>query len=322
MKHVILFNLFLAFFVISFGQQYEYSFMEEYNVKGIQYFTLSTSDGFIDVKPSETDVIHVYYRVEKGGEQIQISREELETRVEVMESFTTDHFKIKIQQKGKNRWSDWKNRYNVSCEVYLPPQISCSLKSSDGDIRIQDMEADQSLRTSDGDIRANTIKGDLEAITSDGDINVMQVTGSLHLETSDGDIKATDVDGNTSCSSSDGDIELDRVSGLTEATTSDGDIRFEDLSGGFVGVTSDGDVQGSMLHLKRKVSIATSDGNVKLEVPSGSGIDLTMKGEDLVLPRVQLNGEISDDYIEGAINGGGIPVRLITSDGHVILSFR
>jgi hypothetical protein len=322
MKHIILFNLFLTFYAFSFGQHHEYSFMEEYDLKGIQYFTLSTSDGFIDVKPSETNDIRVYYRVEKGGEQIQISREELESQVELTESFTTDHLKIKIQQRGKNRWSDWKNRMNVSCEVFLPSTVSCTLKSSDGDIRIKDMEANQKMRTSDGDIQASSIKGDVEAITSDGDVKIMHIAGSLFLETSDGDIKATDVDGNTSCSTSDGDIELEGVSGLTEATTSDGDIRFEDLSGGFIGVTSDGDVRGSILQLKRKVSVSTSDGDIKLEVPSDSRMDLTMKGEDLVLPRVELNGKISDHSIEGSVNGGGVPVRLVTSDGQVVLSFR
>lgn len=318
----IMLSLFLSLSCFSFAQENDFSFMGKYKVPDGQQFGLSTNDGFIHAYPSKDSEITIYYIVQKGNSFVEISKEELEEKVEIEINSSNERLDIRIRNKEKYRWSDWKDRYNVSCEVYVPATTSCYLKSSDGNIKIQDLAASQKCKTSDGNIYARNVQGDLHAVTSDGNVHVEMITGNIHLETSDGDVKADQVDGNAWLATSDGDINLYKVTGMIEATTSDGDIKFNECAGSFSGSTSDGSVRGNMTKLNGKLSVVTSDGNIEVSIPDNVGVDLKMKGEDLNIPKTEISGKISEHHIQGKINGGGIPVELITSDGDVTLYYR
>ena len=323
MKTITLISLFvLSLTSGALTQEYEYSFMEEFPLSSGGQFGLSTSDGFIHVMPSDDQTVKVFYIVYKGDRFVKVSREELEKELDLEIASETDNIDIRIRNKGSNNWSGWKETYNVSCAVYVPLSTSCTLKSSDGDIRVTGLNGRQKCRTSDGDIKVKVINGDVSAVSSDGDVYVQEITGNTHLESSDGDLEADNVNGDVSFSTSDGDIKMYKVSGVIEASTSDGDISFVDCAGSFKGVTSDGDVMGNLLKLKGKLSVVTSDGDIDVAIPAGVGIDLIMKGEDLYLPKVELSGRMDEHNIRGAVNGGGLPVELITSDGTVKLSLK
>lgn len=315
-------TIILSLFIDAQAQKQEFSFMVEYPAPGVVNFGLSASDGFIHAYPTDGNSIRVYYIVHKGNAFMKMTQEELAEKVEIEIRSTDDRLDIHIKQKEKYNWSGWNNKYNVSCEVYVPENTSCYLKSSDGNIRIRDLSADQKCRTSDGDIWASNIGGALQAITSDGDVTVDQITGNIQLESSDGDLKAETVDGDARLTTSDGDIRLYKVNGIIEASTSDGDIVFTDCAGSFSGNTSDGNVRGNLLKLQGRLSVVTSDGDIDVRIPAGSGIDLKMKGEDLTYPGTQISGKISEHHIQGQVNGGGTPVELISSDGDVNLSYR
>ena len=283
---------------------------------------MSTSDGFIHVYPSDDDVARVYFIVFKGDDFQRISRQELEEKVEIVIRSSDAFLEINIRTKERYGWSEWRNAYNVSCEVYVPSKTSCDLKSSDGDIRLSGLNGSQKCRTSDGDIYGSGIEGAVDAVTSDGNVELHGIKGAVSLESSDGDLLAEDVEGDATFQTSDGDINMARVSGMVESATSDGDIMFRECAGSFRGVTSDGDIRGDLVKIQGLLSASTSDGDIDVKIPEGSGIDLKMRGEDLYLPRVELSGQVDEHYIRGAINGGGVPVDLITSDGSVRLSFQ
>lgn len=321
-KPLSLLVLFVAMGSLLFSQSNDYSFVEKYKVPAGQKFGLSTNDGFIYAGPSENDEITVYYIVKKGNNFVKVSREEIEEKVELEIIQSEERLDIQIKQKDKYRWSDWKDRYNVSCEVYVPKTTSCYLKSSDGDIKVVDLSASQKCKTSDGNIAAKNIKGHLHAVTSDGSVSAEMISGSIHLESSDGDLKAEEVDGDAWFATSDGDIKLYKVTGMIEASTSDGDITFNECAGSFSGVTSDGNVKGNMTKLSGKLSVVTSDGNIEVSIPEGVGVDLKMKGEELNLPKTEISGKINEHSIQGKVNGGGTPVELVTSDGDVTLYYR
>lgn len=317
-----LLSMILCISFAAVGQENEYSFLEEYPAPSGNQFGISTSDGFIHVYPADGNQIKVYYIVSKGNSFVKISKAELEEKVELEIIDSGDRLDIKIRQNNGNRWTDWKNRYNVSCEIYVPSNTSCYLKSSDGDISVVDLNASQKCKTSDGNILARNIGGDLNASTSDGDVVVENINGNIHIETSDGDLKADQVDGDARLATSDGDISLYKVTGMIEVSTSDGDITFNECAGSFIGVSSDGSIRGNLVKLNGKLSAVTSDGNIDISIPEGVGIDLKMKGEDLNIPRMEISGKINEHSIQGKVNGGGVPVELITSDGDVTLSFR
>ena len=306
----------------AFAQEHEYSFMDEYKAPTSKEFALSTSDGFIQVQPGTENNVKVYYIVKKGNHFVKINRSELEEKVELDISTSGGKLDIAIRNKDKYRMSNWKEQYSVSCEVYVPKDTYCYIKTSDGDVEIEGLEANQRCKTSDGEVRLSKITGDVDAKTSDGDVMVKFIKGNIMLTTSDGDVTALEIDGDATLETSDGDVEFEKVTGKIDASTSDGDITFTDCSGSLFAETSDGTIKGNLLKVNGNLTMKTSDGNIHLTVPRNTGMDIKMKGEDLNIPKVELSGRIDEHHIEGQLFGGGQRVEMITSDGSVTLSLK
>jgi hypothetical protein len=315
-------GLCLLFSLFTFAQKNDYSFKESYDVSTPVSLKVSLSDGFIKVYPSESTKTEVYFIVEKGNNFQKINREELEQYVELNIIQTNNNLDISIKHRNNNRWKGWENRYSVSCEIYTPVETSCDLRSSDGDIVVKGLNANQKCRTSDGDIYASKITGQLICTTSDGDVEVYNVQGITTIETSDGDIEAENVEGDTKYVTSDGDISLLNITGTITARTSDGDISFTDCSGSVNAQTSDGDIEGNLYKLKHKLSLLTSDGNIDVVIPAGLSLNIKLKGSDINVPLVNFSGKTEEHLILGTVRGGGIPVELLASDGRVSLTYK
>ena len=312
----------LLFSIFTFAQKNDYSFKESYNLTTPATLKVSLSDGFINVFPSETDKTEVYFIVKKGNSLQKISKEELDEYVSLIITTDPNDLEITIKHRNNNNWKGWENSYNVSCEIYTPAATSCNLRSSDGDIKIKGLKADQVCTTSDGDVVAAKITGNVNCTTSDGDVQIYNVTGNTNLATSDGDIKAENVEGDTKFVTSDGDISLSNVTGTINARTSDGDILFTDCSGSVVAQTSDGDIEGSLFKLKVKLSVITSDGDIDVTIPDGLSFNVKLKGSSLDIPLVDFSGKTEEHLIQGTVRGGGIPVELMASDGQVSLNYN
>jgi len=305
----------------TFSQDFEYSFKEEYKMNLPASLSLSSFDGNIEVIPSEGNVIQIYYIVKKDIRLMKINREQLEEEVVVTVDHDPDRLMIKVEPKDK--WSfNWRDRANVHFKVYVPVRTSCELNTSDGNVVLSGVSGRQQIRTSDGNISVSEISGDVTGHTSDGNIHTKRIKGSVEVKTSDGDVVLDNIAGTVRSSTSDGNIRITKVEGDITARTSDGDISFEGVSGAMDAVTSDGNVRGEFALLKNQVTIRTSDGNIDLAVPKGLGLDLNIKGESLNVPLANFSGHSEDERIEGAVNGGGVAVNLVTSDGRVSLSYR
>ncbi|NOX48548.1 MAG: DUF4097 domain-containing protein [Chlorobi bacterium] len=311
--------LFFLIGTLSQAQENKFSFEEQYKVSSPVKLNISISDGDVNVHPGVDGTIKVYYSVYKRGVFVDISKKELAEYVIIAVKHDANLLDISVKSQSTY---NWKNQYEVSFEVYAPVQTSCYLKTSDGDIMLSGLKADQKCHTSDGDIRVKKIDGKIELVTSDGDIDVAEINGEMDMETSDGDIEAEDVEGSLQMVTSDGDIEIKNVVGAVSALTSDGDIEAVDCSGSMTASTSDGDIHGYFLKVKNKLSFETSDGDINITVPKGMGLNLKLKGETLRSQLTGFSGKSSEHHIEGEINGGGIPVELITTDGTITLSFE
>ena len=147
---------------------------------------------------------------------------------------------------------------------------------------------DVQLRTSGGRIHAENIGGDLSARTSGGAIRISDVVGSVEVRTSGGR------------------IAIDGAGTLVRART----------SGGNVSVRFDGAPEGT---------IETSGGSIEVEIPEESNVDLdarTSGGRVTVEADISVRGVFRANHIEGAVNGGGPPLRLRTSGGNISLEER
>lgn len=315
-------GLCLLISIFTFAQKNDYSFKETYNLTTPATLKVALSDGFINVFPSETDKTEVYFIVKKGNALQKISKEELDEHVSLVINIYPNNLEITIKNRNNNNWKNWENSYNVSCEIYTPIKTSCDLRSSDGDIVIKGLSADQKCTTSDGDVYAAKINGNVSCTTSDGDVEIYNVTGNTNLATSDGDVKAENIEGDTKFVTSDGDIDLLNITGTINARTSDGDISFTDCSGQVVAQTSDGDIEGNLFKLKNKLSLLTSDGDIDVIIPDGLSMNIKLKGSDLNVPLIDFSGKTEEHLIQGTVRGGGIPVELMASDGRVSLSYK
>ena len=302
------------------AQDREYSYKETYDVGSKAELSIKTIDGFIDVLPSDKNEIEVYYIVRKGNRFMDIDRRELERELEVNVSHHGNELRIEIRHPNM-RWNNWKNRYNVSFEIYVPKQTMCTLQSSDGNIYLRDVEGDQYCKTSDGNIKVKNILGDLEAKTSDGNVSVGQITGRVKLKSSDGDILADNITGDSEFVTSDGDIDLFDVRGDTYVHTSDGSIKFRDLIGSISGRTSDGSITGNFMKLKGNIELRTSDGDIKVTIPDGLGLELRLRGERVYTELRNFSGNHSKKSIKGTVGDGEFLVDLSTSDGRITLDY-
>ena len=320
MRSVVLISvLFFLVNTLGLAQDNKFTFEEQYDISSPAKLNISSSDGDIEVHPSDEGIIKVFYIVHKGGHFVNISKEELEEYVIIEVKHSDDMLDISV--RNRNNYN-WRNQYDVSFEIYTPVLTSCNLKSSDGDIMLSGLNADQKCKTSDGDIRVKKINGRVDLYTSDGDINAYVINGDMDMKTSDGDIHAEMIEGVTKIITSDGDISISDAAGAISATTSDGDIVFRDCNGSMLASTSDGDIRGNFIKITDRLSFVTSDGDINISVPKGTGLNLKLKGETLKTPLINFSGKTDEHHIEGKVNGGGIPLELITSDGTIILSYQ
>ncbi|WP_420583316.1 DUF4097 family beta strand repeat-containing protein [Reichenbachiella sp.] len=360
MKNSLFTSLIISCLFISWNgytQKNEYSYNEVYAVSDAPKLSINTADGDVSVYPSDKNEIEVFYIVERNNEVLRISKEELAEEFIIDISSGNNYLSISVKQRYQYRMKDWRNRLNVSFDIYTPFKTSCDLRTSDGDVKMKGLTAAQEMQTSDGDIDVSRVKGDIYARTSDGDIYMNQIVGGLEsitsdgdielkningdvdgrtsdgdveleningnadLVTSDGDITAVGIDGNMELTSSDGDLRIGRANGVMILNTSDGDISFRDLSGTMKARTSDGQIKGNMLELNGDLELRTSDGSIAVTIPGNKGFDLLLRAEDIRTTLDNFSGTSKDHLVEGRVNGGGSLVSLHASGGDVSLYY-
>lgn len=85
--------------------------------------------------------------------------------------------------------SHWHMGVRLSIRVPHKTQLD-RITSSNGQIRIEDVEGNAHLQTSNGAIRVSRLKGAIEARTSNGPIDAQDIDGNANMHTSNGSIRA------------------------------------------------------------------------------------------------------------------------------------
>lgn len=179
--------------------------------------------------------------------------------------------------------------------------------SSNGGVRLEQLEGTAKIRTSNGGVRAASFKGDLDVTTSNGGIDLSAFTGGASLRSSNGAIHA------------------DGVRGFFEATTSNGPIEARILEA--TGTrpiranSSNGRITLTVESLKSSDIIAsTSNSSLTVKLPAGAGARLKAGTSNSSISTefdVTAQGTMSKNRIEGTIGGGGPLVDLHTSNGSI-----
>jgi DUF4097 and DUF4098 domain-containing protein YvlB len=207
-------------------------------------------------------------------------------------------------------------RHNMGARYFIrvPRKVELErIASSNGSIRVEDVEGNARLETSNGSVRFRKLAGRLEARTSNGSIEGDDLGGDASLRTSNGAIRLVQVHGAVSATTSNGSINA-RFAKVGAQKP----LRFESSNGSidltfeaFEGADIRADTSNSSITLRLPPSVKAQ---LRAETSHGSvtsDFDITVRG-----------GAIGKDRLEGTIGGGGPLVHLSTSNGSIrILRF-
>lgn len=183
---------------------------------------------------------------------------------------------------------------------------------------------DLNLRTSGGNIEVQDLQGDVDAETSGGTIDLKEVEGEVSAETSGGGITAQEIRGALEVKTSGGPIHVSEVSGPVQAETSGGGIRIRDAGAEVDARTSGGSVAVRFAGMPEG-HVETSGGSIEIELPEGAGVDLeagTSGGRVEIDSSIQVDGSVSRHEVSGELNGGGESLDLRTSGGNIRIRTR
>ncbi len=272
-------------------------------------------DERFDVREGQTlviDVVHSDVTIETGNVDeahvtVSLTGRNMSRALEVFEAMNFevemvgDELRIESEAPDRNGW-----RGNVSMgidiDVTIPVRFNARMKTTHGDVELDDIDGRVELRTTHGDVDAQNILGPEVAIIS--------THGSIEAET----LSSEEVVLRTTHA----DISVEEVSSRHfSATTSHSDIRVRDLRGDAEITTSHGDI-AIALSESIDAELQTSHGDVVVYAPSNITADLDLKGARVkISSSFEFRGDVEKDQVDGAINGGGAKIRARTSHGTV-----
>jgi DUF4097 and DUF4098 domain-containing protein YvlB len=183
----------------------------------------------------------------------------------------------------------------------------------------------QNIATSNGPIRVENIEGTVRLKTSNGTIHAAGIRGLLDAHSSNGTLEVADVNGDTTLRTSNGSIRADVRKGIFEATTSNGSITARLLEADSQPVrleSSNGRIDLTM-DAAREVHADTSNSSITVRMPSSAGANVrahtTNSSIDTDFDVSVHGGMLSKHRLEGTIGPGGPLLDLGTSNGSIKL---
>ena len=193
--------------------------------------------------------------------------------------------------------------------VRLPRKVELErVASSNGSIRVEDVEGNARLETSNGSVRLRKLAGRLDVRTSNGSIEVEDLTGDAALRTSNGAIRLFQVRGAVEAFTSNGSINA-RFAKISAQKP----LRFESSNGGL-------DLSFEAWE-GNEVRAHTSNSSITLRLPSSVKAQIradtshgSITSDFDVMVRA---GALGKQNLEGQIGGGGALLQLSTSNGSI-----
>lgn len=304
-----------------------------------------TSGGNIHVMGQSTGDAKVLVFVHSNNGDRILSHDEAQQRmdegVDLTVALNGNTLEAKAKRKDKFDDGNWRHGVSVSFEIYVPEAVGSDLQTSGGNIHLSDLSGNENFSTSGGNLHLTNLSGKITGETSGGNVHIADSRNEIDLRTSGGNMHATHCEGNITLTTSGGNMDLSDVKGTIHATTSgghiDGDAVAGELrtstSGGNIHLnnmtcslnasTSGGSIDVTMKSVGKYLELENSGGNIHLNLPGGLGYNLAISGDKIHTDKLNnFSGTMDNHSIDGKLNGGGIPVRVSNSSGHVTLDFQ
>lgn len=182
--------------------------------------------------------------------------------------------------------------------------------SSNGGIKVHDLEGVAHLKSTNGGIRVSRVKGELEAKTSNGSIEALDHAGNAILETTNGGIRAEMSKGSLDAHTSNGGIDVR----ITESDSSQ-PVRLE---------STNGHIDLSM-DTVRDVRASTSNSAITVRMPDSAGARVRARtsNSSITTDFEELSRALTNKHsLDATLAGGGPLLDLSTSNGSIKLLRR
>ena len=195
-----------------------------------------------------------------------------------------------VQVKTVRPEPDHRGNMGAKYVIHVPRQTELErVQSSNGGMRVENVNGNVTLHTSNGSVHLAGIKGNVDANSSNGSVDVRNADGSMTFKTSNGSVHALNVRGGVHATTSNGSVELE----LENAANSD-------------------------------VIASTSNGGITLRMPAATNaaISAHTSGHDRIYSDFDVTvhgGELAKSRLDGTIGGGGPKIELSTSNGNIRL---
>ncbi|MFA4839505.1 MAG: DUF4097 family beta strand repeat-containing protein [Candidatus Neomarinimicrobiota bacterium] len=246
--------------------------------------------------------------------------------------------KAKYLQKGNKitvEGTHHSRRYESQFSIRIPVTFDVVVKTSGGDLSLDNLQGHADIHTSGGDIEASDIKGELTGSTSGGDISVDRSVGVTKVTTSGGDIRVQHHGGNLWAKTSGGDITINDLKGNGDIFTSGGDIDIQMVvgkilnartSGGDIGLsnidavadiyTSGGDIV--VEEVKKDFKLSTSGGDIEIK-KAGGRVEAHTSGGDIYVGAVLGFCKVSTSGGDIEVGKAGKDLIATTSGGDIVI---
>jgi hypothetical protein len=284
--------------------------------------------------------VEVIIRLSNGNSNALVSKEEIQKRLDEFYDLklTVEGNKLIAVAKNRQQNMNWKKGLSISFKIFVNKAVVSNLTTSGGNIELMELGGEHTFTTSGGNIKVENVKGKLKGVTSGGNIEVTGCDDDINLSTSGGNIDANNcagkirlatsggnifleaLNGNIVATNSGGDVKATNIKGDLDASTSGGNINLSALACNLSTATSGGDIKVGFVQPVQFITIKNSGGKIELKLPANKGYDLDLSGEKIKTDHLQnFNGKLTDDEIDGKLNGGGTKVKVNASSGKVSL---
>jgi DUF4097 and DUF4098 domain-containing protein YvlB len=209
------------------------------------------------------------------------------------------------------RPTDRRGNMGARYVLHVPRRVMLErIISSNGGVRVTDVEGEARLRTSNGGINITSLKGNLDANTSNGGVDVRGLDGTANLRTSNGGIRVDHVRGSFEAVTSNAGIDA-RLTDIDPARL----VRLE---------TSNGNINLTMDRMKgHQVRANTSNGSITVKLPAETSAHVRANTSNSSITSdfdVTVRGSFnSKSRLEGVIGSGEGTLDLGSSNGSIRL---
>ncbi len=277
---------------------YEKDFHYTYALKPGSRLALDNFNGSVEITGWDQD------RVEIDGVQYASTREMRDAiKIDVAES--PGLIQIRTIRPAERHWN-----MGVKYVIKAPRKVNLDrIITSNGSVKVDDIEGVARVRTSNGAVRASRLRGILEAQTSNGAVEVRELDGPATIRTSNGSVR------------------VDGVRGALQATTSNGGInarlRDPEPHRSVKLETTNGGIDLTMDALEdNEIRASTSNGGITVKLPARIGARVRARtSHSSVHTDFDVRREIESGKhaLDGVIGNGGPTLELTSSNGTIRL---